>query len=104
SLGKADFQEGMQKSEGRFGPLVLIAAVGVQAISAASGGGIVDRQAEIIAAQEPVESPMEMGIPEAGAGHMLGRQAGGDHGLGFNRLLVEARPGAAAREKSIAAD
>ena len=47
---------------------------------------------------------MEMRIPEAGAGHVLGRQAGGDHGLGFNRLLIEARPDAAAREKSIAAD
>ena len=47
--------EGEVEGEGRFGALVLVDAILVKPVAAAAGGRIVEREAEVVAAEEPLE-------------------------------------------------
>ena len=59
-FGVVHFGEGEVEGEGGLRALVFVHPVGVQAVAAAAGGEIVERQAEIIAAQEPFEGAFRL--------------------------------------------
>ena len=63
-LGGGHFRERDLEREGGFGTLVFVGAVVVQAVAAAAGGGIVKRDAEIVAAEKPVEGAPRLAPPE----------------------------------------
>ena len=90
-LGVVHFGEGKVEGQGRFGALVFVDAVVVQAVAAAAGAGIVERQAEIVAAQKPLEGALRLARPRSILRGAKGLEAGGDHGLRLHRLLVEVR-------------
>src|SRR5207245_3289372 len=73
-------------------------------IAAAAGGCGVKLQAEVVPAEEPVESALSLLVPPRVRGGAVGIQTGGHHRLRLDRLLVEVRAGSAARVKSAVAD
>src|SRR5437867_5283949 len=93
-LGEPHLEKGKQEREGRFGPLVLVNPLRVQAVPATSGGGVVEGGLEIIAAEEPLEAPLRLPAPLSLPRESVRLEAGGERGLGFERLLIEssARP------------
>ena len=76
----------------------------MQAVATTAGGRIVNRQMQIIAAEEPFESASGFFAPALVSGDAIRFETRGDHGLGFDRLLIEARALAAAFIKAIGAD
>ena len=71
---------------------------------AAAALGRVEFQAQIVPAEEPVEGALRLLVPpDVGCG-AIGFQAGRDHGLRLDGLLVEIGARAAAPVESIAAD
>ena len=67
-FGVVHFGEGEVEGEDRLGALVFVDAVVVQAVAAAAGGGIVERQAEIVAAEEPLEGALRLARPRSDRG------------------------------------
>ena len=55
-VGAGEFREREVEGEARFGALVLVEVILQQRVAAAAGGGIVERLAEIVAAEEPLEA------------------------------------------------
>jgi hypothetical protein len=49
------FDEGQVEGEGGFGALVFVNAILMEAVAATAGAGVVEGEAEIIAAEEPFE-------------------------------------------------
>ena len=98
------FSERQLEREGGLRALILVRAVVVQAVAAAARGGIVKGNAKVVAAEEPLESATRLAPPEAVVGRAECFEAGGDHGLGFDRLLVKDRAGAVPFMEAIAAD
>ena len=47
--------QGEEEGERRFGPLVLVDAVLLEAVAAAAGAWVVELQAQVVAAEEPLE-------------------------------------------------
>jgi hypothetical protein len=86
----AHFQERHQEGERGFGALILIGAIGMQAIAASAGGGIVERDLQIVVAEEPIECAPRFLAPAILSRDAIGLQAGGDGGAGFDGLLIEA--------------
>ncbi len=84
--------------------LILIGAVGMQTVAAPAGGRIVQRQAQIVAPEEPLEGASGFFAPAGVVCAAVGFEAGGDRGLRFNRLLIEAGAFAAALIKAVGAD
>lgn len=76
----------------------------MQAVAAAAGVGVINRQAEVVAAQEPLEGAARLLAPAGIAGEAIRFQAGGGRRLGLHRLLVEACLLAAAHIEAVRAD
>ena len=93
-----------QKRQRRLGALVLVNSIGVQAVMAAAGAGVVEFHAEIVAAEEPFEGEPRFIEPCRVFGRAIGFDAGGDSSPGLDWLLIEIGPRAAARVKAVAAD
>lgn len=94
----------MQKSQRGLCPLIFIWAVGVQTITAASRGGVIDWEMQVVPSKEPFEDSPGFRMPFFFFGNSIGFKTGRDHRLRFHRLLIEACPLAALRIKSIRAD
>ncbi len=84
-ISASDEQEGQRG----FGALILAQPVHVQAVATAAGGRIVERQAQIVPAEEPLERAARFRDPEHVARGLIRFDAGGNRGLGFDGLLVE---------------
>ena len=67
------------EGERRLRPLVLVHAVTVQAVTAAAGPGIVEGQAKVIPAQEPLEGTSGFLRPRGVLGGTERFQAGRNH-------------------------
>src|SRR5579859_2722144 len=76
----------------------------MQAVPAATSGGIVEGNLKIVVSQEPVESRPCVLAPAALAGCAIGLQTCGDGCTGFHRLLVEARLLRVLRIKTLRSD
>ena len=101
---KLHFTQCEQEREGRFGPLVLVDAVFLQAIAAAAGLGVVKFQAQVITAQEPLKGQTGLLQPDGVFGGLKRVNAGRDRGEGFQRLLVELGAFASAMVEALRAD
>src|SRR5579859_3840005 len=62
----------------------------MQAIPAAAGYGIIQRQLKIVVAEEPVESRPSFAAPASVSGYSVRLQTSRDGAGGFERLLIEA--------------
>ncbi len=98
------FGQGKVEGERRFRALVFVDPIAVQPVAAAAGAGIIERKAEIVAAQEPLEGAPGLDQPCGILRDAKRFQAGGNHGLGLHRLLIEVRARAVADVKAVAAD
>ena len=87
--------EGEQEGEGRFGPLVPVDPVLLEAVAAAAGAWVVEVLAQVVAAEEPLEGRAGLVQPGGVLGGPVGLQAGRDRRVGLDRLLVELGPLAA---------
>src|SRR4051794_35581313 len=76
----------------------------MQGIPATAGSGIVERFAKVIAPEEPLKAAARSSLPILVVGQRICFERGGNHRIGFNRLLIEAGPLAAAFPKPVAAD
>ena len=84
--------ERQQKGERRLGPLVLVDAIFLEAVAAAAGLGVVQLQAQVVAAEEPLEGEPGLVQPVGVVGGPVRLEAGRDGGVGLDRLLVELGP------------
>jgi hypothetical protein len=73
-----------------FCTLIAADAARLQAITAAASLGVVQRQTEIVAAEEPFQPRLFLDPPGGLAGQFLRGQARQYQSLGFDRLLIEA--------------
>ncbi len=80
-------------------PLILAQAIHVQAVAAAAGARVVEREAQIIAAEKPLKRAARFRNPEHVVRGMIRFDAGGDRGLRLDGLLVEQRAFLAAPDK-----
>ena len=103
-LQRLHFRQRQQKGQRGFRALILAQPVHMEAVAAAAGAGIIQRQAQIIAAEKPLERAARFRHPEHVAGGVIRLDAGGNGGLRLDGLLVELRAFLAAREKSVRAD
>ena len=103
-MGGGHFGERDLEDQGRFGSLILVHAVVVQTIAAAAGCRIVQRQAKVIATEKPFERAFRLPPPLRVARGAEGIQAGGNHRLRLDRLLVEFRAFPILFVETIAAD
>ena len=103
-LKQFHFTEGHQISKRRFRALVKIDPVHVQAIATAARGRIIKREAEIVAAKEPLEGEARFLVPCGVVGGAVGFQAGGDGAVGLDRLLVKLGRLAAPMIEAVGAD
>ena len=76
----------------------------MQSIAAAAALGGIKFQAEIVPAEEPVESALRLFVPPEVRRGAIGFQTRRDHGLRLNGLLVEIGARAATTVEAIAAD
>ena len=76
----------------------------MQAVATAARGGIVERQPEVVAAEEPFERPARFGDPEDIVGRLVRLDARRHRGLRFDGLLVPKGAFFAARIKSVRTD
>src|SRR5689334_4421641 len=76
----------------------------MQGIAAAAGAGGVKLEAQIVPAQEPIESALSVFVPTRVGGSVVGLEASGHHGVSFDRLLVEVGPRLAAAVEAVAAN
>ena len=103
-LQGADFEEGHEEGQGRLGPFILVDPVGLKSIVTTAGTGIVYGEIEVVAAEKPFKRPLSLGVPLVVAGEVVGFDAGRDHGMGLDRLLVKPGPGLAPGIVTIGAD
>ncbi len=62
-LSQTQFEHRLEKGEGRLRALIFVRAVGMQAVATTAGRRIVDRQVQIVAAEEPVEGAPRFFVP-----------------------------------------
>src|SRR5665811_844641 len=91
AVDQTHLEQGRQEGQRRFGALVLVRPVGMQAVAATAAGRIVERQAQVLPTQEPLESGRRLAVPALVVGHRICLEASRNGGGGFERLLVEAR-------------
>src|SRR5687767_1192411 len=75
--------EGEQEREGRFGPLVPVDPVLLEAVEAPPGPRVVQVLAEVVAAEEPLEGGAGLVHPGRVLGDPVRLQAGGDGRVGL---------------------
>ncbi len=68
------------EGEGGFGALVLVNAILMETVAATAGAGVVEGEAEIVAAEEPFEGAFGLASPHGIPGDAEGLLAGADHG------------------------
>src|SRR5256885_978507 len=88
---QAHFDQRHQERQSRFCSLVFIHPLGVQTVSATTGGGIVQGNLQIIVAQEPVECRPSLFEPTIIPGCTISFETRGNSSTGFHRLLVKTR-------------
>ncbi len=98
------FSEGKEEGDGGFGALIFADAIDVETVAAAARGDVVKWPTEIVASEEPIEGAAGFGEPGGIIGGLVGFDAGGNGGLGFDGLLVEFGAFLSAREKAVGAD
>lgn len=76
----------------------------MQTIAATSGRRIIDGKVQVIATQEPLEGASRFTAPTLVAGDAVRFEAGRDHRMRFDRLLIEARAFAALPVEPIRSD
>src|SRR6266540_5515325 len=81
--------EGGEQRQGRFGTLVEVGSVGLQAVVAAAGGGVPHRRPCVVVAEEPGDGGGEAGLPTLVLGVLRSPGAGVGEGGDLERLLVE---------------
>ena len=69
-----------EEREGGLGSLVLVDAVFLEAVAAAAGLGVVEFQAQVVAAQEPLEGEPRLLQPDRVVGGLVGFEAGRNGG------------------------
>ena len=62
----------------------------MQAVSASTGVGIVERNLQVVISQKPIESTPRIFPPASPSRCKIGLQTCGNYCAGFDRLLVEA--------------
>ena len=70
-LQRAHFEQCHQERQRGFRSLILIGAVGMQAVPATAGFGIVKRKLQIVVAQEPVEGRPGFTAPAIVSGYAV---------------------------------
>ena len=83
--------------QGRFGTLVLVSTVDVEAVTATPGRRVVERCAGIVVAEEPTDGSLDALRPTGVTGQPEGAGTGIGERRHLDRLLVEARTGLAER-------
>src|SRR5271169_1910215 len=84
------FEKRHQEGQGRFGSLIFISPVGMQAISTSTRGRVVQSNLQVVVAEEPVERRPCRLAPAALPCGTIRLQIGRDGGAGFDRLLIKA--------------
>src|SRR6478672_8274196 len=100
----AQLQERKQERQGRFGALILVDPVRLEAIVARPSRGVDERDAEVIASEEPIEDSLRLYVPVYVFRLSEGSEAGSDCRVGFNGLLIKARTLFATPVKTMATD
>ena len=98
------FRERQQERQRGFGALILAQPIHMQAVAAAAGARIVEREAQIIPTEEPLERAPRFRDPERVARCLIRFDAGGNRDLGFDGLLIKDRAFLAAWKESVRAD
>ena len=98
------FGQRKQEGQGRLGSLVHVYAVFLKTVVASSGLGVVDVEAQVVAAQEPLERKPRFLEPDRVFGGMVSLDARGHRGMALDGLLIELGAFPAAVVKAIAAD
>src|SRR4051812_5738733 len=80
--------QGEEEGEGRLGALVPVDPILLEAVAASPGARVVELQAQVVAAEEPLEGDAGLVQPDGLLGGPVGLQAGGDRRVGLDRLLV----------------
>src|SRR5256885_7394692 len=86
---RADFEGRHRERRRRFRSLVLISAVGVQAVAASTGAGIVERNLQVVISQKPIESGPRLFPPAALSRCKISLQTCRNYRTGLDGLLVE---------------
>ncbi len=103
-FSQAQFQQGMKIGERRFRTLILVGAIGVQAVPATAGRRVIHGQIQVVAPAEPIEGAAGFFAPARVPGDSLCFEAGGHRSLGLDGLLIEARTLAALPIETVRAD
>jgi len=90
------FRERKIKGEARFSAEILAQTILMQRIAAASSAGVIKRLPKVVAAEKPLKTTARRAAPVFVPRKRVGFEAGGNHGMSFQRLLVESRSLAAA--------
>ena len=101
---KAHFLQGQQKRQRGLGPLIQIDAVNMQRVVTAAGARVVQRLAEIVPPEKPLERLARFIQPEIVLGAEERLQTGRNGGGGFDRLLIKFRPRSALAVKTAGTD
>src|SRR5262245_33782823 len=96
--------EGEEEGEGRFGALVAVDPVLLEAVAAPPGGRVVEALSQVIAAEEPLEGGAGLAHPTGVLGDPVRLQTGTDRRRRLQRLLVEPGPLVPLAVKPVAAD
>ena len=92
------------ESEGGFGALILVYPVLMQRVAAATRVRIVERLTEIVAIKKPVKAAARSPVPARIPSQCVRFHASGNHGVGFQWLLIKMGALGTARPEAIAAD
>ena len=76
----------------------------METVATAARGRIVDWKVQIVASEEPLESPSSLFVPAFVSRDAMRFEASGYHGLSFDRLLIEPGTLTAAFIKPVGAD
>src|SRR5437763_4548298 len=76
----------------------------MQSVTTSSRAGIVERFSEVVPTKEPLETPPRRALPVFVMRESKSLETGRDGGIGFHRLLIEARAFAAALPKTVGAN
>ena len=83
--------------------MVQVDTIGLQTVVAAASAQVAQERPEVVLAQEPLEGQHGRLDPLLVTGDRVRRDAGVDHGVCFQRLLIETGPVAVAHVPAVAA-
>jgi hypothetical protein len=94
----------LEKGKCRLGTLVFIRSIRVQTVPATAGGRVVYRQVQVVATEKPFKGAARFPVPAFVPRDAMSFEAGGNHRLCLNGLLIEAGTLTATVIKTIGAD